>query len=137
VLLALAACAQFTASQPGPYYPAIGTAASPTPTVAPLGYTLAAWPSNSGPPAGAPVGIIVAFRNAGAPVAGATASLVVQAANADAGQPYGPLATNASGYAGFTLSGAGEAPNLPMLVQVTVTYLGQTYSAVTEFTPAP
>lgn len=135
--LVLAACGQFTTADPGPYYPAIGAASTPTATVAPLGYTVAAWATNSGPPAGSPVGIVVAFHDAGLPVPGAQVSLSVVPAGSYTSQSYGPLTTNATGYAGFTLSGEGDQPDLPMLVQVSVTYQGQTYTASTEFTPSP
>ena len=131
----LAACAQYTTAQPGPYYPDLGGQPSPTTTLTPIGFTVASWPANSEPGAGEATTIYVAFHDAGSPVAGAQVTLSAQ--SGESTQPYGPRDTSASGYAVFVLSGLSERPNQPVLVQVTVTYEGQTYTATTDFTPAP
>lgn len=133
--LSLAACAQFTTAQPGPYYPDLVAPANPTATLAPAAYTVAAWPANSEPRADQANTIYVAFRRAGTPVPGAQVTLYVQ--SGDSAQSYGQRETSASGYAAFILNGLAERPNQHVSVQITVIYDGQSYSATTDFTPAP
>lgn len=135
VALVLAGCGQFTTAQPGPYYPNLGALPSPTATLAPAGYTVAAWPANSEPSTSADNTIYVAFRDAGSPVPGAQVTLYAQTGGS--AQSYGPRDTGASGYAAFTLSGLAERANRPVLVQVSVTFQGQNFTATTDFTPAP
>lgn len=135
VALILTGCTQFTTTQPGPYYPNLGAPASPTATLAPAGYTVAAWPANSEPSASFTNTVYVAFRDAGKPISSAQVTLYAQSGTA--AQSYGPRETSTSGYAAFKLSGLAERPNQPVLVHITVIYQGQNFTATTDFTPAP
>lgn len=135
LMCVVAACAQGNAPHPGPYYPDLHTPASPTGTIAPLGYTVAAWPADSAPMVGESHTIFVTFRNAGRPIARAQVTLSVRSGAST--WTYGPLDTDATGYAAFTLSGTSEKPNQPVLVLVSVNYEGQTFSTSTNYTPAP
>ncbi len=133
----LAACQPFTpATQaaPGPYFPVIRTplpSGSPTPPA--LAYTVGAWPANSSPAQGAQVTIYVSFRNGGTPVPGGVATVRVHYPGTT--QDFSGGRTSGSGYAAINV--AGSSSSRPVLVDVYVSYQGQTYTATTSFTPMP
>jgi hypothetical protein len=133
--LTLAACGPLTLpttqAAPGASYPVIRTPVNLTPTVPPLAYTVGAWPSNSSPYLGAPVTVYVSFRNGGSPVGGGQAYVTVHYPGSYLS--FGPAYTGGDGYTGIPVPGS-AAPT-PIVVDVSVSYLGQTYTTTTGFTP--
>ncbi len=77
--------------------------------------------------------IYVSFRNAGIPVAGGVATVRVHYPGA--AQDFSGGRTSGSGYTAINV--AGSSSSKPVLVDVYVSYQGQTYSATTSFTPTP
>ena len=143
VILACGACSPSfpdTQAAPEQSLPAIRTPNTRlTPTVPPLSYTVGAWPSNSAPAAGSSVKIFVSFRDAGAPVAGGHVSVVAHYPGRTIS--FGPFATGSDGYTalavpvgGIVMAGPGHTP-ASVLVDVYVSYQGQTYSTVISFAP--
>jgi hypothetical protein len=141
--LLLAACSPLgptTQAQAGPPQPVIQTpAGSTTPTPGPFTYTVGAWPSNYTPAASSTVIIFVSFRDAGAPVAGASATASAYYPGSG-GIGAGPVKTDSQGYAAIGMPVRALANTIgttkqTVQVTVTVSYQGHTYQATTNFTP--
>jgi hypothetical protein len=134
--LCLAACGPVSHAEPGSYFPVIrAPVATISPTPGPLTYTVGAWASNSSPLPTDQITIYVSFRNAGTPVAGGDASIQVNLPQGT--QSFGPTATDASGYAAFTVYFANARPGRPVIVNATVSYEGQVYQGTTTFAAMP